>query len=126
MPACALVIEDDSATSYIFQQVLASLGLAVTVAHNGEVALECLQRNTYDVIILDLLLPRVSGIELLQYRHNMEPFRECPILVVTAHASLRNEITLGPRDQFLLKPVFLRDLHQVVSKMFPRYNQLSF
>lgn len=122
MSRCALVVEDDAATSFIFQQVLVSFGLSVTTASNGAAALECLRRNAYDIVILDLLLPRVSGLELLQHRTHLEPFRQCPIIVVTAHVGMRGEITLGPRDQFLLKPVFLRDLYDVVGNIFPRFD----
>jgi CheY-like chemotaxis protein len=122
---CALVVEDDTAPSYIFQQVLVSLGLSVTGASNGATALDCLRRNKYDIIILDLLLPRISGLELLQHRLHLERFRECPIVVVTAHVGLRDEVQLGPRDHFLLKPVFLRDLYNTVSGVFPRFDSIS-
>ena len=114
MPNRALVIEDDAATSYIFQQVLTSLGLTVSSASDGATALECLRHHSYELIFLDLLLPRVSGIELLHACQELEHLKQCPVVVVTAHSRLREEVVLRPNDQFLLKPVQLRDLYGVV------------
>ena len=119
MPHCALVIEDDAATSYIFQQVLSSLGLSVSSAGDGATALECLHHQTYDLIFLDLLLPRVSGMELLRQCHQLEHLQNAAIVIVTAHARMRGELALRPNDQFLLKPVLLRDLYTVVSHALP-------
>lgn len=119
MPHCALVIEDDSATSYVFQQILLSLGLKVNCASDGKTALDCLHDSTYDIIFMDLLLPRLSGIELLERRNEIEHLRDCPVVVVTAHSRMKDEIPLGPRDQFLLKPVLLRDLTRVVTNALP-------
>lgn len=119
MPHCALVIEDDAATNYIFQQVLSSLGLQVSSASDGACALDCLSSHTYDLIVLDLLLPRVSGVELLRQCQQSEHLKQCPIVIVTAHSRMRGEIVLRPNDQFLLKPVLLKDLFDTVSRIFP-------
>jgi CheY-like chemotaxis protein len=121
MSYCALVIEDDSATSFIFQQVLASLGLTVKCASDGATALDCLDKNAYDIVFMDLLLPRVSGRELLEKRSQIEHLKDCPVVVVTAHSRMKDEIALGPRDQFLTKPVLLRDLFDVVGNALPDF-----
>lgn len=114
----ALVIEDDRGTSEIFEQVLVSLGLTVTCARNGATALERLQRQAYDVVFLDLLLPRISGLELLKQRDTIAHF-DCPVVVVTAHKRMRETLPLGPRDHFLLKPVQVRDLTEIISHVIP-------
>ena len=119
MPPSAFVIEDDPATSYIFQQVLSSLGLRISSAGDGATALEWLTHRPYDLILLDLLLPRVSGVELLKQCQQLEHLKQCPIVIVTAHSRMRCEIVLRPNDHFLLKPVLLRDLYGLVSRLLP-------
>jgi two-component system, NtrC family, response regulator PilR len=60
-----LIVEDESAVSHLLSRVLASEGFAADVVDTGELALERLQRELYDVVLLDLHLPRMGGMEVL-------------------------------------------------------------
>lgn len=119
MAQYALVVEDDTGTSYVFQELLKSLGFTVICARDGATALEYMRQQSYDVVFMDLLLPRVSGFELLAHRDQLDHLRDCPVVVVTAHSRMKDDLPLGPRDRFLVKPVPLRDLCDTVCDMLP-------
>lgn len=119
MAFSALVIEDDEGTRDVLQQVLLSLGIKVTCAKDGATGLEHIQKHPYDVVFMDLLLPRVSGFELLEQRDQIAHLKRCPIVIMTAHSRMRDEVPLGPRDHFLVKPVPVRDLFSVIGHVIP-------
>lgn len=66
-----LVVEDDKAVSQVMQLKLSRDGFEVEVAENGEIALENLKNKKYDLILLDLIMPKVNGFELLKNLHEL-------------------------------------------------------
>jgi len=72
----ALVVDDDAGLQGLFVTLLGRDGFTVDCASDGRIAYECLKRNSYSVILLDLMMPEVNGFELL---HRLE--RESPSLL---------------------------------------------
>lgn len=109
----ALVVDDDSASRMIYQQILSRLGFTVATAGDGAAALDQLQTLSFDIIFLDMLLPKISGVELLSYIHNAAHLQDTAVVVVSAHSQFASTISLGPRDRFLVKPVLANTLREV-------------
>jgi DNA-binding NtrC family response regulator len=85
---------------------------------SGEEALELLERRTFDVLVLDLMMPGMSGLDVLkelQARH-----AECEVVVLTGEATVESAVEamkLGARE-FLTKPISLKELDRLVRKAY--------
>lgn len=107
--ASLMVIEDDLDIAEIFRTVFQKARFEVEVIHNGEQALQRLQEITPDVILLDLRLPRVSGMDLYDYIVADDRLHSSYLIVTSADprlaASYRNRANL-----VLVKPVVYSEL----------------
>lgn len=77
-----LIVEDDSATQTLLQTIFRRRGFSTTTAPDGRDAITLLDRNRYDLVILDLMMPAVGGAEVLDHLRTSE--RRPPIVVCTA------------------------------------------
>ena len=80
-----LIVEDDAATAWALEQSLADEGYAVTAVESAEQALEQLKRRAFGLVITDLRLPRMGGLELV--RRVKARKQSAPVIVVTAYGS---------------------------------------
>lgn len=92
-----LVVEDDDAIRILMKRVLSRAGYLVTEATDGAVAIERLQVERYDAIILDLMMPRVNGFEVLAYMREHLDARKCVIV-----ASAAADRTIASVDETLV------------------------
>ena len=100
-----LVIDDEPLLRQTLGVILQRGGYQVTLAADGEEALQNLQVGGFDLAFLDLKLPDISGLELLPKLHKVDP--DLPVLILTAHATLESAmeaVRQGARD-YILKPV---------------------
>lgn len=100
-----LIVDDENRLRLSLSLVLQKEHYRVETAANAKDALDCLQQHEYDLMFLDLNMPRMSGIDLLVRVH--KHFPHMPVLILTAHAALESAIQavrLGARD-YLIKPV---------------------
>lgn len=79
----ALVVEDDAVTREALIHVLQGEGCEVDFAEDGETAMGLLSRNRYDVVLLDLILPKISGTEIMEQLLCTTPHVLSTIIVVT-------------------------------------------
>jgi CheY-like chemotaxis protein len=83
MRPTVLVVEDDFATREALRKILEAEGCTVEVAIDGEKAVGCLAQKTYDVVVLDLALPKLSGTDVMEYIASTNPAQLASIVVVT-------------------------------------------
>jgi DNA-binding response OmpR family regulator len=105
-----LVIEDESRIRSFLARALEAEGFAVDGADNGPDGLDRALRGTYDLVILDLLLPRLDGLSVLSELHRRSP--ELPVVIVSARSDLPTKLrgfNLGAND-YLAKPFALDEL----------------
>jgi len=91
-----LVVDDDKAMRGLFSTLLTRKGFDVDTAADGRVAFDQLRRNTYSVILLDLMMPEVNGFELLERLERDSPTL-LPRVIVMTGASARVVETLKTR-----------------------------
>jgi DNA-binding NtrC family response regulator len=99
-----LLVDDDPLVLAGFREILMRDGYDVTAVFSGREAMERLDETAFDVIVTDLLMPRVSGLDVL--RHAREKRPEAVVIVVTGYASVRSAVEalrLGAHD-YLIKP----------------------
>lgn len=107
-----LVIEDNVTVAQNIADYFSSQGDLLDFAHSGTQGLSLALENYYDVIILDLMLPGMDGIEVCQeVRKHAE--RHIPVLMLTARDSLDDKLTGfdNGADDYLTKPFALEELH---------------
>ena len=104
--ASALVVDDDAMNRIVLQRSLEREGHAVRVAANGRAALELLRSEPFDVVLLDVLMPEMDGLELLELIQSDDELRATPVIMISAledMASVVRCIELGAED-YLPKP----------------------
>src|SRR5580698_7133847 len=116
-----LLVDDDAGILELFSTALRS-ECQVETASNAEAAIDSLWRNSYDVILTDLNLPGMSGIDLLRRVAELQP--DARVIVITGDGgpdtvveSLRNHAFT-----YLLKPVSMNALHDAVQQAFSSNN----
>jgi DNA-binding response OmpR family regulator len=115
-----LVIEDDTGVLQIFERVLTRSGYAVVTAATGERALTLAGRVEIDVILADLRLPDMSGVDVIRQVRNQG--RSIPSVIVKAHGTIESavEATKLGADAYLHKPVDTADLVTAVRNAVAR------
>ena len=110
-----LLVEDDADLAEVTQAALEHEGLQVVVAHDGLEALELIDKLRPQVVVTDLVMPVLDGLELIR-RHAARPAPRAPVIAVSAVAArLRVARELGAAE-VLLKPVVPQELLQSVWK----------
>ncbi len=80
-----LLVDDDTSTRYVYRTILARMGLEVAEASDGAQAVEYLSHHAPDLVILDLLLPRKSGVEVLEYIYDCSHLIHTHVIIFSAH-----------------------------------------
>jgi CheY-like chemotaxis protein/anti-sigma regulatory factor (Ser/Thr protein kinase) len=120
----ALIVEDSETAAKQMARYLAELGSAAFIHPCGEGTIEAAQRFNPDVIILDLLLPNVSGWEVLQELKANPATQHIPVLVVSVVDERSRALSLGA-SEYLLKPISRLQLQSTLSKIFFQAPQRS-
>ena len=109
-----LLIEDDCAIVSSLQQVLGADGFSVSVATRGDEGLALAQGEDWDVVLTDLKLPGLSGMELIRQLHTTKP--RLPIILMTAHGTTETaiEATKTGACDYLLKPFEMPELLELL------------
>ncbi|MDB5875567.1 MAG: hypothetical protein JWQ07_5009 [Ramlibacter sp.] len=110
--ARVLVVEDNDINQQVARELLEDAGLAVDVADNGQVALDLVRRNTYDLVFMDMQMPVMDGVTATRELRKFMSAAQLPIIAMTANAmeqDRRKCMEAGMND-FLVKPIDPADL----------------
>ena len=120
--ARVLVVEDDRDLSRLMAAHLASEGYDVVRAHEAAAALELVGAGRVDVVVLDLMLPRISGDGLLVRLREREGTRDLPVIVVSAKDAVWTKVDLLRlgADDYLAKPFDLDELTARIEALLRR------
>lgn len=108
-----LVVEDESNISGIYSTRLTKLGYEVALASNGQEALLQLGVHTFDLILLDLIMPVMNGFELLERIRSDARLNTIPVIItsnVGDSDEVRRAIELGACDYLIKSDISLEDL----------------
>ena len=111
-----LVVEDEPAIAEVCTRVLSAEGFQVEVAVNGKAALDMLRRNEYDVCLIDIRTPQMSGIELYQHWEIECPETVNKVIFTTGDVLSSNikEFLEKTKRPFLAKPFTPDELRNIV------------
>jgi len=117
----ALVVDDNLINQKLLERLLLNMEMNVTVADNGLEAFELYKKNNYSIVLMDIQMPVMSGIEstknILEYEQN-KGLKHTPIIAVTANSSRKNmgEYLEAGMDGFLGKPIRLDKLKEMITE----------
>ncbi|MDD4732247.1 MAG: response regulator [Desulfovibrio sp.] len=119
-PIRLLLVDDEAEFLQTLSKRLQRRGLTAELAHSGEAALDVLQRHPADVVVLDVKMPGMSGIETLRTLKREHPLTE--VILLTGHADLDAAVQgmeLGAFD-YLMKPM---DIDELLFKIQDAYTR---
>ncbi|MCP5052932.1 MAG: sigma-54-dependent Fis family transcriptional regulator [bacterium] len=117
-----LVVDDDASIRNMLAIVLKEAGYGVTVADGGQSALKQLKTEAFNLVVSDIKMPGISGIELLKKLKSINP--DVPVIMVTAFASANDAVEamkLGAED-YITKPFNLEELKLIIEKSLYKKN----
>jgi two-component system, cell cycle response regulator DivK len=116
MSKTVLIVEDNELNMKLFHDLVKSLGLNVLQTRNGMEALSLVREHKPDLVIMDIQLPEVSGIEVTSWIKADPTIAKTPVLAVTAFAMKGDEdrIRASGCDGYLSKPIAIASFLQTV------------
>ncbi|MGI6706764.1 MAG: response regulator transcription factor [Clostridia bacterium] len=116
-----LLVEDEKPIFDLIRMSLVGKGYSCECAYNGKQAADMIEQNSYDLILLDIMLPEIDGYELLEYIRPMD----IPVIFITAKGSLEDRVKglqIGA-DDYIVKPFEIVELLARVEAVLRRYNK---
>ncbi len=123
-----LLVEDNPVNQTVAVKMLEKVGHVMTVASNGQEALDCFDRGRFDLILMDVQMPVMGGLEATQAIRAREARRSwaaggqwqpTPIVAMTAHAMQgdRDRCLMSGMDDYIAKPIKPAELHGVIDRV---------
>ena len=119
-----LIVEDEASISDLIKIELEYKGYKCDVASDGELACEYIDNKDYDLALLDVMVPKIDGYELLEY---IKITKELPVIFITAKSQTKDKIK-GLRegaDDYITKPFEMEELVARIEVVLRRYNKAS-
>lgn len=116
-----LVVDDEPALLRLMEFVLARQGHAMLTATNGEEALEMAREHRPDLIVLDIMMPRLDGYQVVESLRADAELSAIPIIMLSAKAQ-QEDINRGVEvgvDKYITKPFSPEELAEVVTEFLP-------
>ncbi len=119
-----LVVEDEEAISLLLKYNLKAEGFTVTVVDDGDEALMAANEMQPDIILLDWMLPHVSGIEICRQLRARDETREIPVIMLTARAEEEDRLKGFEKgaDDYVTKPFSMKELVARIHAVLRRTN----
>jgi two-component system, NarL family, sensor histidine kinase BarA len=113
-----LVVDDNPANRKLVCEFLKSIGTSVHVAEDGYQAANIVTNESFDLILMDVQMPGMDGLDTTRLIRSTEKGRRTPIVALTAHAvnERKTQLLLAGMDDFLSKPVSEDDLERIIDR----------
>lgn len=114
-----LVVEDEVETAEMFAEMFNLIGYRVLITHVSKDAIRLVTEEKPNAVILDIMMPDISGIEVLKYMRSEEEFSSTPVVIVSAKSN-PEDAQMGFDEgatEYLTKPVSFLELKTVVEKV---------
>jgi DNA-binding response OmpR family regulator len=118
-----LVVEDDNFLANAYRIKLTKVGFEVVVAVDGVEALEKIKSQNFDLVILDLIIPKIDGFAVLTEIRSQEKYKKLPILVASNLSQMEDinrALKLGANDFIVKSDTSLDALIEKIKKLIPQ------
>jgi two-component system response regulator HydG len=117
-----LVVDDERSHCIMLEAVLEEEGYKVIYAHDGSEGIKLLEKNSVDLVLMDVRMNKMGGVEALKKIRKMD--KELPVVMMTAHASVNTAVESlksGAYD-YLSKPLDIEELKIIINKAIDHIN----
>ena len=114
-----LIVEDEPDTAELFAEMMRIIGHSVVKVNGYSPAIEQLKKGQPFAVVLDIMMPDLSGLEVLRYIREDQTLKDTPVVIVSAlglFSDVRNAMEAGV-DAYLTKPVSFNELKTAVQKI---------
>jgi DNA-binding response OmpR family regulator len=120
-----LIIEDDQRIAQLIQRGLEEQGFATTLAYDGLSGKKLALQNNYDLIITDIILPKINGLDLCKQIREKRP--DIPVIMLTALGTTDDKVEGfdAGADDYLVKPFEMRELLVRIRALLKRHNKTA-
>ncbi len=114
-----LIVEDNPQNMKLMEMLLEAKGYILLEAIDGEQAIDVATTERPDLILMDIQLPKMSGLEVTRRLRQLPAFNHIPIIAITAYAMKgdKEKFIEAGCDAYLAKPIDTRELPKVISEM---------
>lgn len=116
-----LIAEDDIRLCELIEEAIVGAGMESGLVHHGTAVIPRLKSSTWDILLLDLMLPGKSGLQVLQ---ELRETSDIPVIILTAMSEEKDRIRgfeLGA-DDYLVKPFFPGEMIARIHNLFKRFH----
>ncbi|HNX24196.1 MAG TPA: response regulator [Spirochaetota bacterium] len=110
-----LIVEDEQNLRDLYEEDLVDAGYEVAKASNGKEAIELVRNGSFDLIIMDIRMPEMDGIETLGKVITME--KKIPVIIYTAYSNYKSNFMTWTADAYLTKSSNLDELKKKISEL---------
>lgn len=110
-----LIVEDEKTQQILYEEELSEMGYSLQIASDGEEALQMARSERPDLVILDIKMPGISGLDVLQDLLNDEP--RIPVIINTAYTHYKDDFMSWAADEYIVKSSDLTELKNAVRKI---------
>ena len=117
-----LIVEDNEENLKLFKLIVESGGHATILARDGEEAVENAKREIPDLILMDIQMPKMNGVEAAKILKSHQSTAKIPIIALTAYAMIEEREKLGGEwfDGYISKPAGVKDILKVIDETVQR------
>jgi CheY-like chemotaxis protein len=115
-----LFVEDNPVNRQVVREMLASGGIEVEEAQDGQSGLDAIETGDYDLILMDLRMPGMDGLTVIRkLRERGDDKAKAPVIVVTADAgvTIRSDCLAAGADEVILKPISMASLFDAIGAL---------
>ena len=109
-----LLVDDEESILILYSEEIEEEGFAVEVAHNGDQALKAFQGSSPDLVILDINMPGMNGIEVLRQMKAINS--ELPVILSSAYPEYKEDLGAWASDEYIVKSADTSELKAAVHK----------
>jgi len=117
--AKVLIVDDDMTLRELYKERMKAEGFVIVSASDGEEAIDKTMKEKPDVILLDIMMPKINGIDVMKMLREKEETKDIPIIILTALIQEIDKIKdiMGPKDGYLVKSEIMpKDVVDKVNK----------
>jgi CheY-like chemotaxis protein len=116
-----LLVDDSAVNNVLMQSILEDKGYTILAVSNGRDALKVLRQKQPDLIILDIMMPEMSGFGVLESVKKYESTANIPVIMLTARNNQKDQeraLSMGASD-YVIKPIDIDDVIARVNRLVP-------
>ncbi|NRB39630.1 MAG: response regulator, partial [Pseudomonadales bacterium] len=116
-----LLVEDNVFNQQVAEEILHESGIVITIANNGEECLACLEKSSFDLILMDIQMPVMDGYTAIKEIRKQDRWKNLPVIAMTAHAMAedREKSSNAGMNEHVSKPIDVDILYEMLARFIP-------